>query len=130
AREAERGPWTKLFADLLPNTPVPTPAPAGDPAVLDSDPKDGRVSPRELSRYLRETLGYDAPGAQPGPAPDPKVQSAFAQLDLDGDGALAPAELAAAEGLLRRLDADDDEMVALDELRPYDNPFAGDFGGD
>ena len=60
--------------------------------------------------------------------PDPKTQAAFVQLDRDGDGALATAELAAAEGLIRRLDVDEDEMVALAELRPNDNPYAGQFG--
>jgi Ca2+-binding EF-hand superfamily protein len=40
---------------------------------------------------------------------------------------LGPAELATAEDLIRRLDADDDEVVSLAELRPDDNPFAGRF---
>ena len=128
-REARRGRWQQIFVDLLPFRNTTAPTPAGDPAPFDTDPQDGKLSVLELSRYIRETLGYEASGVQPGTGPDPKAQAAFVQLDLDGDGVLAAAELAAAEGLIRRLDADDDEMVALDELRPDDSPFAGQFGG-
>jgi Ca2+-binding EF-hand superfamily protein len=54
---------------------------------------------------------------------------AFNQLDLDRDGALSAAELAAAEGLIRRLDTDEDEMVDQAELDPSRSPFAGVFFG-
>jgi Ca2+-binding EF-hand superfamily protein len=43
---------------------------------------------------------------------------------------LSPAELAGADGLIDRLDGDDDEMVTLAELRPHDNPLAGRFFDD
>jgi Ca2+-binding EF-hand superfamily protein len=129
-REAE-GRWPQLFTDTLSfingnaGSPPPT---VGDPAAIDSDPRDGKISLSELSRYVRETLGRDAAGVQPGMDLDPRAQAAFAALDRDGDGALAPAELTAAEGLISRFDADDDELVALAELRPNDNPYAAQFG--
>jgi Ca2+-binding EF-hand superfamily protein len=126
ASEAARGPWPRLFTATFGES---GPAPVADPPAgeIDTDPKDGKVSLAELSRYLRETLGHDACKVQPGTGPDGPSQSAFAQLDLDSDGVLAAAELTAAEGLIRRLDADDDETVALAELRPRDNPYAGIF---
>jgi Ca2+-binding EF-hand superfamily protein len=120
AVEEGRSPWWGLL-----NAAQPTGV-----GRLDSDPKDGKVSRRELDHYVRQVLGYDAPGAQSGDSPDAKSRSAFTQLDRDGDGALGPAELASAESLIHRLDADDDEVVALAELRPYDNPLAGRFGND
>jgi Ca2+-binding EF-hand superfamily protein len=125
AREARSGRWQQLFADPLPFRVAVPPVPAGDPAALDADPRDGKVSPAELARYLREVLGYEALGVQPGMAPDPRTQSAFVHLDRDGDGALSTAELNAAEELILRVDGDEDEMVVLAELRPYDSPFAG-----
>jgi Ca2+-binding EF-hand superfamily protein len=127
-REAQRGGWQQIFRDQLPFRNSVAATPAGDPAAFDTEPKDGRLSVPELSRYLREAVGHDALGVQPGLGPDPKTQAAFVQLDLDGDGVLAPAELAAADGLIRRLDNDEDEMVTLAELRPNDNPYADQFG--
>jgi Ca2+-binding EF-hand superfamily protein len=130
AQEARPGRWPQLFGNLLPFGDSGAPIPVGGPAALDSDPRDGKVSVDELSRYLREVLGYEAHGVQPGLGPDPLTQSAFAHLDVDKDGLLEPAELAGAEGLILRLDSDEDEMVALAELRPYDNQFAGQFDPD
>jgi Ca2+-binding EF-hand superfamily protein len=134
AGEAEarpgRGGWQQLFGNLLPFRGSGSPMPAGDPAALDADPRDGKVSVDELSRYLREALGFDACGVQSGGGPDALSQAAFAQLDRDTDGVLNPAELAGAEGLILRLDGDEDEMVALAELRPHDNPYAGRFDDD
>ena len=127
-REVQRGGWQQLFVDPAPFRNSGAPVPAGDAAAFDTDPKDGKLSVAELSRYLRDALGHDALGVQPGMGPDPKTQAAFVELDLDGDEALAPAELAAADGLIRRFDGDEDEMVALDELRPNDNPYANNFG--
>jgi Ca2+-binding EF-hand superfamily protein len=130
AQEARPGRWQQLFGNLLPFGDSGAPIPAGDPAALDSDPRDGKVSVDELSRYLHAVLGYEAYGVQTGIGPDPMAQSAFAHLDVDQDGLLEPAELAGAEGLILRLDSDEDEMVALAELRPYDNPLAGQFDPD
>ncbi len=127
-REARRGGWPKIFRDPLPFRNPAAPTLAGDPAAFDTEPKDGKLSVAELSRYLREALGQDTLGVQPGLGPDPKTQAAFVQLDLDGDGVLAPAEIANADGLIRRLDSDEDEMVSLAELRPHDNPYAEQFG--
>jgi Ca2+-binding EF-hand superfamily protein len=130
AREARPGRWQQLFGNLLPFRDAGPPVPTGDPTVLDSDPKDAKVSVDELSRYLREALGFEALGSQQGGGADALYQAAFAQLDRDSDGALSPAELAGAEGLIHRLDADEDEMVALAELRPHDDPFASQFYDD
>jgi Ca2+-binding EF-hand superfamily protein len=132
AREAEARPgrWPQLFGNLLPFRDAGPPVPTGDPTGLDSDPKDGKVSVDELSRYLREAMGFEALGSQRGGGPDALYQAAFAQMDRDSDGALSPAELAGAEGLIARLDGDEDEMVALAELRPHDDPFASQFYDD
>jgi Ca2+-binding EF-hand superfamily protein len=127
AREARPGHWQQLFGNLLPFRDAGPPVPTGDPTSLDSDPKDGKVSIDELSRYLRESLGFEALGSQRGGGADALHQAAFAQLDRDSDGALNPAELVGAEGLIHRLDGDEDEMVALAELRPHDDPYAGQF---
>jgi Ca2+-binding EF-hand superfamily protein len=130
ATEARPGHWQQLFGNLLPFRDAGSPVPTGDPTSLDSDPRDGKVSVGELSRYLRESLGFDGCGVQSGGGPDALSQSAFAQLDRDSDGALSATELAGAEALILRLDGDEDEMVALAELRPHDNPYAGQFDDD
>jgi Ca2+-binding EF-hand superfamily protein len=128
--EAGRGGWPQALSSgrngfFFNNDNRFRAAPVVDPTALDADPKDGRVSFGELSRFVRETLGYPAPGTQSGAGPDPRTQAAFTQLDRDGDGTLTSAELAAAEGLIGRLDTDADEMIALAELRPYDSPYTG-----
>jgi Ca2+-binding EF-hand superfamily protein len=127
ALEARPDRWPQIFGNVLPFQASRSSKPDGDTAALDCDPRDGRVSVDELSRYVREALGYGECGVQRGSGPDPLSQSAFPQLDLNGDGVLGPAELTGAEGLILRLDGDEDEMVALTELRPHDNPFARQF---
>ncbi len=91
-------------------------------AALDSDPKDGTISIAELATYLRSTLSFGEFAIQPGPAPDPKAQALFAHLDLDHDGALAAAELAASatDACLARLDLNEDELISLAEMRLHE----------
>jgi Ca2+-binding EF-hand superfamily protein len=81
---------------------------------------DGFVSRDELDRYYR--LG----GAGPLPAhrcrpqdnePLNLTDALFARLDRDGGGKLSRDELAHAAASLRILDANDDEIWTLDELK-------------
>jgi Ca2+-binding EF-hand superfamily protein len=86
--------------------------------TIDSGPKDGQVSPDELSRYLRESLAFAEFAVQSGPPPDNRTQALFGLLDADGNGRLSTEELSAATALVARLDRDGDERIDPDELRP------------
>ncbi len=108
----------------------------GGPEGIDAD-GDGKVTREELAAYLMRTGGTPfriefgqsqalprgivlAPGmAGAGPTSADAINAAlFNLLDADRDGKLSKEELAAAPGLLKRLDTDDDEMLGLDELLP------------
>src|SRR5205823_4562366 len=57
--------------------------------------------------------------AQTGtPSADALNERLFEVLDTDKDGKLSRKELEAAPGLLMKLDADDDETVAVNEIMP------------
>lgn len=92
-------------------------APAGRPRVEpDVAPKDGIVSVDELAESLRADLG---PLRVRGEGvPGRRTDALFDHLDRDKDGQLAKAELAAIAGSLRRLDGDDDELIAAVEVAP------------
>jgi Ca2+-binding EF-hand superfamily protein len=100
--------------------------------LLDGD-GDGKVSRAELAAYYRANgsapLAFGAvanpsnlrifvsgstPGA--GVSADAMNLAIFGLLDADRDGKLAAAELAAAEKLLAKLDQDEDELLAPDEV--------------
>ena len=126
--EARRPGWPQLLAN-------PNGGFFGDanPARATAGRSSSRRTARSRSRPSRSTSatasGHGPFAGQAMPGPNPIDQAAFNQLDHDGDGVLSPAELAAAEGLIRRLDVDEDEMVDLAELDPNRNPFAGVFFG-
>jgi Ca2+-binding EF-hand superfamily protein len=108
-------------------------------AILDTN-KDGKVSPEELANYYRQNGGgpfqmtftpaqggaaYGAGGrlvyaAQGGGAAfaDALNDALFNLLDTNKDGKLSKEELAAAPAKLLTLDADDDEMITIEELLP------------
>jgi Ca2+-binding EF-hand superfamily protein len=124
-QEAQRGNWPQMVQGI--GVAVPAPG-GGGPAMgsLDANPKDGQVSLAELTRYVRTNMGYDEIGVQQGPPPDPKTQALFDHLDLDHDGSLSLAELSAdaTDRCLARLDLNDDELIDLVELKPFENAYA------
>jgi Ca2+-binding EF-hand superfamily protein len=126
-QEAQRGNWPQMVQGTLAGL-APAPPGSGGPAMgsLDTDPKDGQVSLAELMRYIRTTLRYDEVGVQQGPPPDPKAQALFDHLDLDHDGSLSAAELSAdaTDRCLARLDLNEDELIDLAELKPFENAYA------
>jgi Ca2+-binding EF-hand superfamily protein len=124
--EANRPGWVQLIAN--PNGGL-----GGGPNLVQGDgrttleARGGKVSVEDFARYVRDGLGHGPLTGQVTQSPDPVGQLAFNQIDADRDGALSAAELASAEGLIRRLDADEDEMVDQAELNPNQNPFEGVF---
>jgi Ca2+-binding EF-hand superfamily protein len=127
--EARRPGWSQLLAK--PNGGVfgeAIPALGDGRTVL--EPIGGKVSVEAFSKYVRDGLGYNPFVGQAVQSANPIDQLAFNQLDEDRDGALSAAELASAEGLIRRLDTDEDEMLDQAELNPNRSPFAGVFFGD
>ena len=132
--EARRPGWSQLLAN--PNGGffefgASSPAPGGR---TDGPRAEGRAG---LAGGLLEVRPRrpraKVPAGGPGSSSrtnNPVDQSTFNQLDENRDGALSTAELASAEGLIRRLDVDEDEMLDQGELDPNRNPFAGVFFGD
>lgn len=66
-------------------------------------------------------------GFRRGGAPTPEVldKALMDLLDTNKDGKLSPAELAASGSVLGKLDADENELIGMDELlgRPVNSPF-------
>jgi len=81
---------------------------------------DGKVTLAELRRYyLRNGAGPMQLSPFPvrvPPAKNPVSERLFELLDKDGDGKLSRAELEAAPQVLGVLDANDDELVSVEEL--------------
>jgi Ca2+-binding EF-hand superfamily protein len=135
--EAERAPpvqtlfGTNFFGGFVPPPP--------SLAVLDAD-KDGKVSREELAAYYERSGGAafqlrfgdvsgfgsrrvgfagsgDLMGRWPAAA-DALNERLFELLDANKDGKLSRQELAAGPKVLAKLDADDDEMLTVNELLP------------
>ena len=90
--------------------------------LLDAD-RDGRVSLEEFEDFYRKAgAGPVAVVANPRTAmgfvgiQDSLTERMFELLDTDKDGKLSKAEFDAAERVLIRLDANDDELISVAEL--------------
>jgi Ca2+-binding EF-hand superfamily protein len=88
-------------------------------ADLDAD-KDGKVTLDELKAYYKKN-GVQPVNVMMGPNrgdSEALTEALFKHLDVNKDGKLSREELAAMPERLRRLDTDDDEMIAVSELVP------------
>jgi Ca2+-binding EF-hand superfamily protein len=107
-------------------------------AAVDAN-KDGKITPEELAAFLRRQGGAPVQvvasqdqnamlvnpfGGSP-PTADALNDALFKLLDTDGDGKLSRQELAQATTALLRLDANDDEIITIEEVLPNYNPNAG-----
>jgi Ca2+-binding EF-hand superfamily protein len=87
--------------------------------------KDGKVTPAELSDYLRRGVMMAQLSINTGNNSQSLTDTIYKHLDANKDGKVSREELVAAPVRLRKLDEDDDEVVSSQELSP--NPF-GSFG--
>jgi Ca2+-binding EF-hand superfamily protein len=107
-------------------------------AAVDAN-KDGKITPEELATLLRRQGGAPVqvvtsqdpnamminPFAGSPPTADALNDALFKLLDTDGDGKLSRQELAQATTALLRLDANDDEIITVEEVLPNYNPNPG-----
>lgn len=121
-KEAERAPEPRVLEDLLSNpyAYLLRDAPAFE--EFDRD-RDKRVSLDEFLRYYRSS---SAGPIQLVPPFNRSIQSVshnvltealYGLLDKNKDGKLARTEVEDAEKILRKFDADDDELLSLQELQ-------------
>ncbi|MDB5306234.1 MAG: transaldolase/EF-hand protein [Gemmataceae bacterium] len=94
-----------------------------DPPTLDKLDADGdrRVSFDEFAAYYKKSAARAVQAFPPfndNPASAQATEALFNLFDLNGDGKLTKAEVAAAETLLATRDADEDECLSLAELIP------------
>jgi len=89
-------------------------APGAKPREVDVNPKDGVISFEELAEALRAGSGPFR--VQVDGLADRRTDALFDHLDRDKDGLLTRPELAAIVGSLRKLDRDDNELIAADEV--------------
>jgi Ca2+-binding EF-hand superfamily protein len=87
---------------------------------LDED-RDGKVTLEEFKAYyLKNGAGPIAMAASSAPAfngpQDALADAVFNLLDVNKDGKLSRAEIEACEQTLMKYDADDDEMISLEEV--------------
>jgi Ca2+-binding EF-hand superfamily protein len=139
--EADRAPPPQMLFNNFAFGFRPVPVQVGGLfAALDAN-KDGKVTRDELARYYRANgaspFQLNSRGnqgtftrvrfvGQPEPLnPEAVNQLVFDLLDANKDGKLSKEELAAGPERLRKLDADDDEMVSIDELNPNNVPADG-----
>ena len=126
-KEAERAPAPSVLEDLLKNpySYALRDAPAFE--NLDRD-RDKRVSLDEFLRYYRSS---SAGPVQLVPPFNQSIQSVsqnaltetlYSLLDKNKDGKLARAEVEDAERILHKFDADDDELLTLQELQAAVSP--------
>ncbi|WP_232103595.1 CREC-EF hand family protein [Gimesia algae] len=87
---------------------------------LDTDPVDQRLSLKEFSTYLHSGQGsaFRIAGV---PSRSSQVIELFRKLDQDQNGTLSDAELKASPQTLFLFDRDEDEVLNLAELRPFDS---------
>ncbi len=98
-------------------------APGAKPrAEVDFNPKDGLISVEELTEALRGGSGPFR--VQVDGLADRRTDALFDHLDRDKDGLLTRPELAAVVGSLRKLDRDDNELIAADEVASVGPPAA------
>lgn len=92
----------------------------GGASALPPD-RDGKVSFDAFKAYYARSgaAPFEAQLASGGS--DGLTKALFEHLDTNKDGKLSRAELAAAETVLMKLDADDDEILTAQELGP--NPY-------
>jgi Ca2+-binding EF-hand superfamily protein len=105
--------------------------------------KEGKVTRDELAKYFRNRggsplqvrLGNNAAmngyrlyidGLNQALSSEEANRLLFVALDTNKDGKLSRAELAAGEALLRKRDANDDEMLSPEELTPNNLPASND----
>jgi Ca2+-binding EF-hand superfamily protein len=137
--EVERAPSVQQISTGVPGLGGPRSSSMPAMADLDAD-KDGKVTKAELTAYYRKhglspfqfQLNDTSSNALAqlaylgGPRPDPEVsvvsKAVFALLDSNNDGKLTPDELAAAPTVLLQRDENEDEIVTLHELVPYQKP--------
>jgi Ca2+-binding EF-hand superfamily protein len=83
---------------------------------------NGYVERNELPRFLTRNAGgaraFSVRSAELYHNKNRRNSPAWKALDLDDNGELSPAELQAAAAQLKTSDADDDEILLVDELRP------------
>lgn len=102
----------------------------------DSRPRDGKVTRKELSDYLKRaglkpfTVSINGQNRIPRRViytgrnnPTGAGAKLFDLLDTDDDGKLSKRELQRARGSLRKHDLDEDETISLAELLPPSSPF-------
>ena len=107
--------------------------------LIDSAPRDGKVTRMELRIYLKRigyapfslqiSTGNQNPNARyvyVGQARgDEAGKKLFTLLDTNDDGKLSAAELKAAGKSLRKTDFDDDGTISSAELGPVQSPYGG-----
>ena len=128
-QEANRPLLSQILGQGIPPRPTtPAKTPVSRAPGLDSDQPDGTITIGELERYLRVSRRLEAIAIQAGPPPDRQTQALFGHLDRDDDGALSSGEIEGSGASLARLDHDEDDVIQLAELIPYQNPYASRFG--
>jgi Ca2+-binding EF-hand superfamily protein len=102
----------------------------------DSDPRDGKVTRKELKAYLRRigirpfsvfttegNVQQRFVNVYQQSNPNEAGQKLFDRLDTDNDGKLSLAELRGAAKSLRKSDLDDDELISTAELQGPRSPY-------
>jgi Ca2+-binding EF-hand superfamily protein len=120
--EAERAPRAQNLRTLLGGNVLNAAVVATAPfELLDRNPRDGKVTLQELTAYYgRFGLGAFQVNFTRvyGAGENPLTEALFKHLDVNHDNKLSKEELLAAVALLRKLDQDDDELIAPHELVP------------
>lgn len=121
-KEAERAPAPRVLEDLLSNPYAYVLRDA--PAFEDFDrDRDKRVSLDEFLRYYRTSSAGPIQLVPPfnrsiqSVAHNDLTETLYTLLDQNKDGKLARAEVEDAERILHKFDADDDELLSLQELQ-------------
>ncbi|HEV3167495.1 MAG TPA: hypothetical protein VGZ22_26035, partial [Isosphaeraceae bacterium] len=127
-KEAQLGNWQQQLLSSPFNRSGPrVPNAQATPATLDPN-KDDKVSFDELAAFLR-SIGFGPFGILGGQKPDARTLALFGYLDLNHDGKLSSDELAGTDRFVQLLDSDEDELLTVVELKPFENPYANQFRG-